>query len=76
MLDADASFLFQAMTVCSFIMLSAFVLAVLGLRETGKPRPTDEEFAPIPGRGMAILTIVLSSLMVGFPVVSILLVRR
>jgi hypothetical protein len=58
LLESDATFLSQVFIVCGIIALAALVLAVLGLREAAMPRSADEEFAPIPGRGMAITTIV------------------
>lgn len=76
LLESDAAFLVQVMIVCGVIAIGAIVLAVLGLREAAKPRTADEEFAPVPGRGMAKFAIVLSLLFFALPVISTLLARR
>jgi hypothetical protein len=75
LLDSDAAFLSQILIVCAVIALAALVLAVLGLRETRKSRAMDEAFASIPGRGMAIVTIVLSLLMLGGSLIGVLVKR-
>lgn len=66
LLDADRMFLFQAGSVCGLLDVVAIVFAILGLREIKRTTRADE-FGSTPGRGMAIFTLVLSTLIFILP---------
>jgi uncharacterized membrane protein len=65
---SDRMFLLQTTGVCFLIAIVGAVFAILGLREIDQRR-TAEDFAPTPGRGMAIFALVLWTCLFGAPAV-------